>query len=65
MPPEITEDARQPSAPPDKIDVTADDAEQMTVTRAKSKGTHENSAASDMEEIVDFEVGDDQVSFAK
>ena len=59
------EDARQPSALPDKIDATADDAEQMTIPRAKSEKTREDDAASDMEEIIDVNLEEEQDSFAK
>ena len=63
--PEIAADARQPQAPPEKIDVTADDAEQMTGSRAKTTGTHEDAAASDVKEIIDVNVEDDQDSRAE
>ena len=63
--PEIAEDARQPSAPPDKIDATADDAEQMTIPRAKKEGTREDDATSDMEDIIDVNLDGEQDSFAQ
>ena len=63
--PEIAEDAGQPPVPPEKIDVTADDAEQMTRPRAKRHETREDAAASDVKEIIDVSLDDEQDSSAE
>ena len=45
--------------------MAADDAEQMTIPRAKKEGTREDDATSDMEEIIDVNLEEGQDSFAQ
>ena len=63
--PEIAEDERQPMVTPEKIDVTTDDAEQMPAPRTNKNDASEKAAASDMKEIIDHDLEDEQISCAK